>query len=175
MARYRRSTIMVVIGLLLSWWYARLQRRAPQYAVVTGKGYRPRLIHLSGGGKFLAISFVAIYVLLSQVVPLLVIIWTSTIQFPQPPTPEAIASMSWINYMQLNGATVWRGIKNTVELMILAPIVTIAVAFSISWIVLRSRMRAGRCSISSPSCHCRYPASSSRWRPCFWRCSCCKR
>jgi iron(III) transport system permease protein len=135
------STIMVVIGLLLSWWYARMQRRAPQYAVVTGKGYRPRLIHLAGGGKFFAMGFVAIYLLLSQVVPLLVILWTSTVQFPQPPTPEAIASMSWGNYIGLNGATVWRGVKNTVELMILAPIVTIAVAFSISWIVLRSRIR----------------------------------
>ncbi|HEX4193768.1 MAG TPA: iron ABC transporter permease [Stellaceae bacterium] len=135
------STVMVVIGLLLSWWYARMQRRAPQYAVVTGKGYRPRLVPLTGGGKFLAVSFVALYLLLSQVVPLLVIVWTSTIQFPQPPTPDAIASMSWINYTGLNGATVWRGLKNTVELMVMAPIVTIAVAFSISWIVLRSQIR----------------------------------
>jgi iron(III) transport system permease protein len=135
------STVMVALGLLLSWWYARMQRRAPQYAVVTGKGYRPRLLELSGAGKFLAVGFVVIYLLLSQVVPLLVIVWTSTVQFPQPPTPQAIASMSWTNYAALPGAMVWRGLKNTAELMILAPIVTIAVAFSISWIVLRSHIR----------------------------------
>jgi len=134
------STIMVVIGFLLSWWYARLQRRAPQYAVVTGKGYRPRLIALSGSAKLLAVAFVAIYLLLSQVVPLLVIVWTSTVQFPQPPTAQAIATMSWTNYAALNGTMLWRGIKNTVELMILAPVATIAIAFSISWIVLRSRV-----------------------------------
>jgi iron(III) transport system permease protein len=135
------STIMVAIGLLLSWWYARMQRRAPQYAVVTGKGYRPRLIALSGTGKFVAVSFVASYLLLSQLVPLLVIVWTSTVQFPQPPTPQAIATMSLANYAALSGAMIWRGLKNTVELMILAPVITIAIACSISWIVLRSQIR----------------------------------
>ncbi len=135
------STIMVIIGLLLSGWYARMQRRAPQYAVVTGKGYRPRLIALNGTGKALAIGFVVIYLLLSQLVPLLVIVWTSTVQFPQPPTPQAIATMSLTNYAALSGAMIWRALKNTVELMILAPVITIAVAFSISWIVLRSRIR----------------------------------
>jgi iron(III) transport system permease protein len=135
------STIMVAIGLLLSWWYARMQRRAPQYAVVTGKGYRPRLIALGGTGKALAIGFVVIYLLLSQLVPLLVIVWTSTVQFPQPPTPQAIATMSLVNYAALSGAMIWRALKNTVELMILAPVITIAIAFSISWIVLRSQIR----------------------------------
>lgn len=135
------STIMVALGLLLSWWYARMQRRAPQFAVVTGKGYRPRLIALTGSGKLLAISFVVIYLLLSQILPLLVILWTSTVQFPQPPTQEAIETMSWRNYAQLPAAMVWRGLKNTAELMIMAPIITIAIAFSISWIVLRSRLR----------------------------------
>ena len=135
------STVMVALGLVLSWWYARMQRRAPQYAVVTGKGYRPRLVALTGGGKALAIAFVAAYLLLSQIVPLLVILWTSTVQFPQPPTSQAIASMSWANYAILPGALVWRGIRNTAELMVLAPILTIAIAFSISWIVLRSKLR----------------------------------
>jgi len=86
--------VFSAFGILLSWWYARMQRRAPQYAVVTGKGYRPRLIALSGGGKALAIAFIGSFLFLSQILPLLVIVWTSTIQFPEPPTAQAIASMS---------------------------------------------------------------------------------
>ena len=134
------SMVMVVLGLLLSWWYARMQRRAPQFAVVTGKGYRPRLIALTGGGKLLAVAFVVVYLLLSQVLPLLVLVWTSTVPFPQPPTLEAIASMSWSNYGLLPAAMIWRGFKNTAELIVLVPAITIAIAFSISWIVLRSRV-----------------------------------
>jgi iron(III) transport system permease protein len=131
---------MVAIGLLLSWWYARMQWRAPQYAVVTGKGYRPRLIALRGGGKFLAMAFVIGYLLLSQIVPLVVLVWTSTVPFPQPPTAAAIASMSWANYGLLPAAMLWRGFKNTLVLMLLVPAITIAIAFAISWIVLRSRV-----------------------------------
>lgn len=133
------STVTVALGLLLSWWYARMQKRAPQYAVVTGKAYRPRQIALSGSGKFLAIAFIAIYLFLSQLLPVLVIVWTSTVQFPQPPTFAAIASMSFANYVHLPMDMVWRGLKNTALLMVLAPVITLAIALSISWIVLRSR------------------------------------
>jgi len=136
------STVTVALGLLLSWWYARMQKRAPQYAVVTGKGYRPRLLALSGGGKTLAIAFVAIYLFLSQLLPVLVIVWTSTVQFPQPPSGTAIASMSFANYAHLPMPMVWRGLKNTAILMVLAPIITLAIALSISWLVLRSRVPA---------------------------------
>src|SRR5690242_11352428 len=134
------STVTVALGLLLSWWYARMQKRAPQYAVVTGKGYRPRLLALSGGGKTLAIAFVAIYLFLSQLLPVLVIFWTSTVQFPQPPSWSAIDSMSFANYAHLPMPMVWRGLKNTAILMVLAPLVTLAIALSISWLVLRSRV-----------------------------------
>jgi iron(III) transport system permease protein len=134
------STVTVALGLGLSWWYASMQRRAPQYAVVTGKGYRPRLIALSGGSKAVAIAFIGIYLFLSQVLPVLVIVWTSTVQFPQPPTPEAIASMSFANYAHLPMDMVWRGLRNTTLLMVLAPVVTLTIALSISWLVLRSRI-----------------------------------
>lgn len=134
------SMVTVGLGLVLSWWYARMQKRAPQYAVVTGKGYRPRLLALSGGGKALAIGFVGIYLFLSQLLPVLVIFWTSTVQFPQPPTMQAIATMSFANYAHLPMEMVWRGLKNTAVLMVLAPIITLAIALSISWLVLRSRV-----------------------------------
>ena len=72
--------------------------------------------------------------------PVLVIFWTSTIPFPQPPTQQAIASMSLANYAHLPMEMVWRGLTNTAVLMVLAPVITLAIALSISWIVLRSRV-----------------------------------
>jgi iron(III) transport system permease protein len=69
-----------------------------------------------------------------------VIFWTSTVQFPQPPSWSAIDSMSFANYAHLPMPMVWRGLKNTAILMVLAPLVTLAIALSISWLVLRSRV-----------------------------------
>jgi iron(III) transport system permease protein len=48
--------------------------------------------------------------------------------------------MSLANYAHLPMAMVWRGLKNTAILMVLAPVITLAIALSISWLVLRSRI-----------------------------------
>jgi iron(III) transport system permease protein len=133
------SMVMVVLGLLLSWWYGRVQSKAPRYAVVTGKSYRPRTIDL-GRGKVLAVTFVVVYLLLAQVVPLLVVIWTSTQPFPAPPTAHAIAQATLAHYGEIPGEMLWRGIRNTAALMVLTPTITLLVSFSFSWVVLRSKV-----------------------------------
>ena len=133
------STVMVAFGLVLSWWYAKVQNKAPRYAVITGKAYRPRIIDL-GRGKWIAIGFVAVYLVLAQLLPLAVVVWTSTQPFPQPPTADAIAQASFAHYGNMPGEMVWRGIRNTALLMVLTPTITLVVSFAFSWVVLRSRI-----------------------------------
>ena len=133
------SMVMVILGLLLSWWYAKVQNKAPRYAVVTGKAYRPRTIDL-GRHKWTAVGFVVVYLLLAQVLPLLVVVWTSTQPFPQPPTAEAFAQATFVHYGNMPGEMVWRGIRNTAALMILTPTITLIVSFAFSWVVLRSKI-----------------------------------
>ncbi len=132
--------IMVAIGLALSWWYSKVQGRAPRYAVITGKSYRPRIIDL-GRAKWIAVAFVVLYMLLAQVLPLLVVVWTSLLPFPQPPTAAAFAALSWENYLNMPTGMVWRGVKNTAALMVLTPTITLVVSFAFSWVVLRSRVK----------------------------------
>jgi iron(III) transport system permease protein len=133
------SMVMVGLGLVLSWWYARVQNKAPRYAVITGKNYRPRTIRL-GRGKWIAVAFVVVYLLLAQGLPLAVVAWTSTQPFPQPPTAHAIAQATWSHYADLPGEMLWRGVRNTAVLMVLTPIITLVVSFAFSWVVLRSRI-----------------------------------
>ena len=134
------SGVMVLLALVLSWWYARVQRRAPQYAVITGKAYRPRLVDL-GRGRAVAVAFVVVYLLLSQALPVAALVWASLLPFPQPPTAEALAAASLANYSNLNLEIVGRGVRNTAELMAITPTITVAVSFAISWVVLRSGLR----------------------------------
>ena len=134
------SGVMVLLAFVLSWWYARVQRRAPQYAVITGKAYRPRLVDL-GRSRVLAAAFVVVYLLLSQALPVAALIWASLLPFPQPPTAEALAAASLANYSNLNLEIVGRGVRNTAELMAITPTITVAVSFAISWVVLRSGLR----------------------------------
>src|SRR5215831_9802483 len=68
------SVIMLVIAALMSLAYRAVQRQAPRYAVVTGKGYRPRIAPL-GRARWPAIGFVAAFFLVSQALPLVMLGW----------------------------------------------------------------------------------------------------
>lgn len=54
------SVLMVFLAIGLSLWYSAMQRRAPRYAVITGKSYRPSLVPLSGW-KATCVAFVCVY------------------------------------------------------------------------------------------------------------------
>src|SRR4051794_4855205 len=43
------STLVMAIGATLSWWYGRMLSKSHRYQVVTGKGYRPRMLRLKRG------------------------------------------------------------------------------------------------------------------------------
>ena len=134
------SSFLIVLGIALSWWYSLIQRGAHRYQVVTGKSYRPRIVAL-GRFAILAWGFIALYVLLSQVVPLLIVVWASLLPYFQLPSAAAFASLSLRQYQSLPWQLAGEGIVNTLILMVLTPTVTLALSVAFSWIVLRSRLR----------------------------------
>lgn len=133
------STFVIALAAVLSWWYGRLQTRAHRYQVVTGKGYRPRLVDL-GGKKVLAWCLIGTYFALSKLIPLLVVIWASLLPYFQPPSAEAFAMVSLKHFQTLPWNLVLEGLKNTSILVILTPTVTLICAICFSWVVLRSKI-----------------------------------
>jgi iron(III) transport system permease protein len=133
------STIVLVLAGALSWWYSNVQKNARRYAVVTGKGYRPRITQL-GGWVWVAWGFVAVYFTLSKLMPFLVLIWVSLLPFVQPPTAAAMNFVSLNNFLRLDWNQIWRALGNTGILMVLTPTLTLMMSICFSWIVLRSRI-----------------------------------
>jgi iron(III) transport system permease protein len=131
----------VVIGLaaLLSWWYATVNRRARQFEVVSGKGYRPRLLPL-GRWALPAWGLITFYLVLSKLLPLLVLVWASLLPYLQLPSTEALASLTFANYGKINVPLAQSAVINTVILMVLVPTLTLALSIAFSWIILRSRL-----------------------------------
>ena len=78
------SFIGLVLGIFLLHLYRRTTANAQKYAVITGKGYTPRRFRL-GRGKYLALGFIWLYLLLAVVLPVSVLLWTSLLDFYQPP------------------------------------------------------------------------------------------
>jgi iron(III) transport system permease protein len=134
------ASFMIVFALLLSWWYSRVLIQSRRYQVITGKAYRPRLIAL-GKWRFAAWGFILFYLLIAKIMPLAMMIWASLLPYFQPFSMQALASLSFSNYQNLNWPLLIRGLTNTALLMIAVPIIALAMSLIFSWVVLRSRSR----------------------------------
>ena len=133
------STFIVLLAAVLSWWYGRMQKRAREFAVVTGKAYQPRTIAL-GRRAVWSWVFIALYVVVSKLVPVTVLVWSSILPYFQLPTLRAFRSVNLDNYVNLPWELMTKGAVNTGVLMILTPTLTLAVSLCFSWVVLRSRL-----------------------------------
>lgn len=121
--------------------YWNVIRRSERYAVVTGKGYRPRLIDL-GSWRYLFIALVVIFILLSIGLPFLVMVYCSFIPYVQAPSWEVLSQLTWRHYAQVFAmprisTTFW----NTVLMATVTATLVCMLSFTISLVVVRSRFR----------------------------------
>jgi iron(III) transport system permease protein len=133
------STIALAIAAAASWWYGTMHQRSRQFAVVTGKAYRPALKPL-GRRAIGAWCFIGAYLLLSKIMPLLLLAYASGLPFFQLPSAMAFSTMSLTHYATLPWDLVFRAVSNTLVLAVLVPTITLAISLAFSWIVLRSRI-----------------------------------
>ncbi|MEO6165869.1 MAG: ABC transporter permease subunit, partial [Candidatus Binatia bacterium] len=91
--------LMGVAGTVL---YHHLVRQASDFAVVTGKGYRPRIIEL-GAWKYLALGAIGLFVMIKVVLPFAVLLSASFLRFYVPPIAEYLPDIKWtlIHYERL--------------------------------------------------------------------------
>jgi iron(III) transport system permease protein len=134
------GTLMILVALLLTWWYSQVLRQGHRYEVITGKGYRPTLLQL-GRWSIVAWAFIALYFLASKLIPLLLIAYAAFVPYVAPPSFEMLGKLTLAGFYRLNWDLFWRGLYNTVLLVVTVPVVTLLLAFCISWLIVRSRSR----------------------------------
>lgn len=134
------SVFMIVLALGVSVWYTRVLARARRYEVVTGKSYRRRQTRL-GPWSALAWVFVGGWFVLTEILPILTLVWAMLLRFPQPITRRAIDSISFDNFRDMPWDLVWQGLRHTLVLVFGAPTLTLLIALLFSWVVLRTRTR----------------------------------
>lgn len=134
------SVLMVFIAVGAAVWYGSVLRKAAKYQVVTGKGYRPRQAVL-GRWAVAGWLFIGGYIFISKVLPLVLLIWTAGLPFPQPPSLASLQLFSWNNFTRIPFDLLGRGLSNTAVLMVVVPTLTLVVSFAFSWMVIRSRTR----------------------------------
>src|SRR5213594_4094438 len=135
------GAFMVVLAGFLTYWYGQVLRQGHRFEVVTGKGYRPTLIHL-GGWTVAGWALIGLYAFISKLLPLLLIAYAAFTPYFAPPSFEMLGKLSTTHFQNMDWGLVLRGLKNTAFLVLVVPLVVLFFGFCISWLVVRSRSRS---------------------------------
>jgi iron(III) transport system permease protein len=131
--------LAVVLGLMLSYVYARIAHSAARYAVITGRMAAPKVTRL-GAWKYVGLAFVGVYVLVSILLPILALVWTSLFTSPKPFSIAAIGQASLQVYGLVFMDPRWgKAIGNTFVLLLTAGVGTVLLATLVSWVVIRTK------------------------------------
>jgi iron(III) transport system permease protein len=134
------GVVLLLLALLLMLLYFWLTRQQDRFSVVTGKSFRPRQLKL-GVWKYIALGFVML-VIVSYALPILILMWASLVKVYQPPSVEALSQISLQSYFRtLTNPQVQQSGANTLILIIIAPTVSVLLAFCASWFSVKRKMR----------------------------------
>ncbi|MSO89505.1 MAG: iron ABC transporter permease [Rhodospirillaceae bacterium] len=131
----------LVISIILVYWYRRIVGQSNRFATVTGKGYRPRVIPLGRWRIPLFILF-CVFFMLTIGAPALALLWSSFLPIPMAPSWDLIDSLTLRNYTRvLADKAVWGALWNTVLISVGAATLTMALAVTTAWVVVRLKSR----------------------------------
>lgn len=133
------GTAMLFVALTLTLWYVQMLRRSQGYQVITGKGYRARQLDV-GRWVIACWVYVLFYFFFGLLLPILLVAFMAFMPYLSPPTVSAFHLLTLANFQHMDWEYVFRGLRNTVILMIIVPPVVVVIAFCVSWLVVRSRL-----------------------------------
>ncbi len=132
----------LVIALITSFFYIRLVRHSERYAVITGKGYTPRQVRLRGW-RYVALSGALLFLFLTIVLPFLVMLYVSLINYMRQPSWEAVQSFSFQHYEKVfNQPRAQKVLWNTIYMTLLTATAVTVLSFIIAYIIVRTRFVA---------------------------------
>ena len=132
---------VAMLGLYL---YHRWTRASDRYAVISGKGYQPRVTSLGRWRPFATLSAMGLLAVAVHL-PLVVLAWTSFLPWYGPPSAALAKAMTLENYLWLaEDDLVLSSLKNNLIVGFAAAAVVTLFAAVVAWIVIRTRLPGRR-------------------------------
>ena len=133
------AMIYVAFAVLTTVAYAKVIARQERYTIVTGKGYRPRLIDL-GWWRWPAFALVFLFLLFSIILPFLVFLYVSLLTFIQIPSLATLQKVTLANYWKAaQDPYLATALWNTLFLIVVTATSTVLLSFFISMVIVRSK------------------------------------
>jgi len=138
------SSIFIIFTIVMVWIYYRVViRRADRYASITGKGYRPRRLAL-GKWRWLGLGLFIAFFTLNIILPFLTLLWASLLPSYMVPSRAALQYVTLDNFATLiNEPSIINSTVNTIILGVVTATGTMALAYMVSWLIVRLKVKGG--------------------------------
>lgn len=138
------SSIFIIFTVAMVWIYYRvIIRRADRYAAITGKGYRPRRLSL-GRWRWFALGLFIVFFILNIILPFFTLLWASLLPSYMVPSRAALQFVTLDNFATLiSEPSIVNSTINTIILGVITATGTMGLAYLVSWLVVRLRVKGG--------------------------------
>jgi iron(III) transport system permease protein len=129
----------LMVGVLVV--YRRIVNKSERFVTVGGKAYRPRPIAL-GKWRYLGVALIALFAIATVILPAVTLAWLSLLPPNAAPVWRSTATLSFDVYRAL--FTTPRNlsiVSHTIIMFAATATVTMAIAFLVSWAIVRGRWR----------------------------------
>jgi iron(III) transport system permease protein len=134
------SIIFLIMLIGFVYLYQKATRHGFRYATISGKGYRPKLIKI-GRWKHVALILIAFYLFATIALPFFVFVWSSLFPTWQAPSLAMLSQVNLDSYREVFGNVNFvDSVKNTLILMLVTPVITVALISVASWLIVRSNL-----------------------------------
>lgn len=138
------SMFYLLVALFGLYLYFRSTRATERFAVITGKGFRPRILRL-GRWRIPAALGALFLVAVSVYLPLAVLAWTSFLPWYAPPSWEMVQALTLKHFRWLlSDDLIFSAFKNTLVVGLAAGVLVTLFGAVISWVVIRTRIPGRR-------------------------------
>ncbi len=138
------SSIFIIFTVVMVWIYYRvIIRRSDRYASITGKGYRPRRLAL-GRWRWVGLGLFIAFFTLNIILPFFTLLWAALLPSYMVPSKAALQYITLDNFATLiNEPSIINSTINTIVLGVITATATMGLAYLVSWLVVRLKVKGG--------------------------------
>ena len=134
-----QAIIMLIVTMLLVSLYRIATRRAEKFAVITGKGYSPRVMKL-GKWRYVGVTILLTYLFVDIILPYSTLFISSLHSFWHPKT--LFEDLSFQNYVELPAySNLLRGFFNSIFVSSISAFIAVLAAVFFTYYSLRSKVK----------------------------------
>ena len=134
------AVLLIVLVSFLLYFYSRTTRETYRFQVITGKGFRPRIVDL-GAWRYLAAALILLLPAL-LVLPLAALLWASFLPYYAAPSVHMLSSLTLENYvLAFNNTNVQHSFRNSLFIGLISASASVFLTAVTAWLVIRTKIR----------------------------------